>query len=86
MLQGIFTVCVSLQGMFIFGFHCARVQAVRDHWRGTFTSGGTTGSTSMPIMSSQSKERYRVSVPPAPEARKMKQTILFPDPQPVPLH
>ena len=33
MLQAVFVVCVNLQGLFIFCFHCVRNTAVRSEWK-----------------------------------------------------
>ena len=33
-LQAVFVVCVNLQGLFIFCFHCVRNTAVRSEWKG----------------------------------------------------
>jgi len=45
-MQVVFIVGVNVQGLFIFTFHCARLQSVRDAWRSTLSA--VAGSVVLP--------------------------------------
>jgi len=46
LIQVIFTVSVNLQGLFIFGFHCARLPSVRQSWKSTIVTRLSSNSSS----------------------------------------